>query len=248
MTDPSTHAAMAGSFGAAAAVYERSRPGYPAEALDWLLPPGARRVVDLGAGTGKLTRLLHQRGLEVTAVEPSDGMREELERAVPSVRSLAGSAEALPLPDGAADAVVVAQAWHWVDPARAVPEVARVLTPGGRLGLVWNVRDERHDWVARLGDLLDGGGRPHDNSVDPQVGAPFGPLETHTVEWSQATTPEGVVELAASRSYVILLPEGERRALLDRIRALFAEHPDLAGRETVALPYLTRCFRAAVPG
>ncbi|RKS84199.1 ubiquinone/menaquinone biosynthesis C-methylase UbiE [Motilibacter peucedani] len=240
------HAAAAASFGAAAGVYERARPDYPAAALDWLLPPGARRVLDLGAGTGKLTRLLRARGLEVTAVEPSAGMRAELERAVPGVRSLAGRAEQVPLADGAVDAVLVAQAWHWVDPAGAVPEVARVLAPGGRLGLVWNVRDESHEWVARLGELLDGGGRPNDTSVDPQVGPPFGQLETRTVAWTHETTPEGLVELAASRSYVILLPEDERAALLGRVRSLLASHPDLAGRSSIALPYLTRCYRAAL--
>ncbi len=140
---------QATSFGAAAAAYERGRPPYPAEAIDWLLPPGAARVLDVGAGTGKLTRQLAQRGLDVLAVEPLAGMRDQLARAVPGVPVYPGTAEDIPLPDGSVDAVLAAQAWHWVDPVRAVPEVARVLVPGGQLGLAWNVRDERVDWVAQ---------------------------------------------------------------------------------------------------
>ena len=128
------HQRQASSFGAAADAYERGRPPYPPEAVDWLLPPGASRVLDLGAGTGKLTRQLRDRGLDVIAVEPSAGMRDQLARAVPGVTVRAGSAEELPLAGGSVDVVLVAQAWHWVDRSRAVPEVARVLVPGGRLG------------------------------------------------------------------------------------------------------------------
>src|ERR1043165_5770580 len=124
MSDPAT------SFGPVAAVYERGRPPYPSAALDWLLPAGTSHVVDVGAGTGKLTRQIRDRGLQVTAVEPSDGMRAELRRVLPDVPVLAGTAEALPLPGDSADAVLCAQAWHWVDPALAVPECARVLKPG----------------------------------------------------------------------------------------------------------------------
>ena len=145
---------QATSFGAAAGAYERGRPPYPAEAIDWLLPPGAARVLDVGAGTGKLTRELAARGLDVVAVEPLPGMREQLARAVPGVPVHPGTAEDIPLPDGSVDAVLAAQAWHWVDQARAVPEVARVLVPGGQLGLVWNMRDDRADWVAQLSQIL----------------------------------------------------------------------------------------------
>src|SRR5919205_118513 len=143
------------SFGSAAQSYERGRPGYPPEALDWLLPAGVRRVLDLAAGTGKLTRLLVARGLDVVAVEPSAGMRAEFARVLPGVPVLAGAAEDIPLDDANVDAVLVGQAWHWVDPERACPEIARVLTPGGRLGLVWNMRDPRGGWAAELERLLD---------------------------------------------------------------------------------------------
>src|ERR1700749_3571873 len=139
MTDDSSSVdAHATLFGGAAASYERGRPPYPPEGVDWLLPPGARRVLDLGAGTGKLTRQLAGRGLDVVAVEPLAGMRAELSRVLPDTPALAGSAEHIPLPDGSVDAVLAAQAWHWVTPERATPEVGRVLRPGGPAGLVWD--------------------------------------------------------------------------------------------------------------
>ena len=231
------------SFGIAATVYERGRPPYPEEALDWLLPAGASRVVDLGAGTGKLTRQIHRRGLQVTAVEPTDGMRAELTRVLPGIPALAGSAEALPLPDHSADAVLCAQAWHWVDPARAVPEVARVLTPGGRLGLIWNLRDDREDWVRHLGELINSPELPR----DPHLSSPFGPAETRDFGWTHQIGLPRLLDLVASRSYVILLGDQERAELLDRVRDLTATHPDLAGRDTFALPYVTHCVRADLP-
>ena len=174
------HSAHANSFGPAAHVYERGRPPYPEEALDWLLPPGTPRVLDLGAGTGKLTRQIAARGLEVTAVDPSEGMLAELRRVLPGISAHQGTAEEIPLPDGSADVVLVAQAWHWVDPARAAPEIARVLSPGGRLGLLWNVRDDGEDWVRRLGQIIDSA--EQDRST--RVGAPFGRVEHHRVRWT----------------------------------------------------------------
>src|SRR6201986_3186482 len=157
--DSSSFEGHATSFGAPPAAYERGRPPYPPEALDWLLPPGARRVLDLGAGTGKLTRELAGRGLDVVAVEPLGGMRAELSRVLPDTPVLEGSAEHIPLPDGSVDAVLAAQAWHWVTPERAAPEVARVLRPGGTLGLVWNERDEEVPWVAELSQIVEEQGR-----------------------------------------------------------------------------------------
>jgi SAM-dependent methyltransferase len=240
--------AQAASFGAAAAAYERSRPSYPPEAVDWLLPSWARRVLDLGAGTGKLTRLLRDRGLDVVAVEPSDGMRDLLTSSVPGVAVHAGRAEDIPLGDGSVDAVLVAQAWHWVDPRRAVPEVARVLTSGGQLGLLWNVRDEREDWVASLGRILHAGHEQDMRSSAPPVGPPFGPVERLDVEWRSQLTPDALIDLVASRSYIITMPAQERAAVLGRVRHLLGTHPALAGAGQVALPYVTRCSRAIVAG
>lgn len=238
--------AQALSFGLAAAAYERGRPSYPGQAVDWLLPPGASRVADVGAGTGKLTRLLRERGLEVTAVEPLRQMRGELVRAVPGVAVLAGTAEEIPLPDQSVDAVVLAQAWHWVDPGRALPEVARVLAPGGQLGLIWNVRDERVGWVAELGRIMGSDGEPgHDRS--PALGPPFRPPERLAVRWVSHLTRDALLDLVASRSYVITRPPAEQAAILAKVRRLTWTHPALAGAPGIALPYVTLCTRARLP-
>jgi SAM-dependent methyltransferase len=239
---------QAASFGQAADIYERARPDYPGEAVDWLLPSGARQVLDVGAGTGKLTRLLTARGLDVTAVEPSEGMRGELARVLPGVSVLAGSAESIPAADGTADAVLLAQAWHWVQPARAVPEVARVLRPGGRLGLVWNIRDERVDWVAELTRIMHTDTYTDNGSEAPVVGPPFGPVERFDVEWSMPVTADRLVDLAASRSYMITMDPAERAGRLRQVRELVATHPDIAGAAEFPLPYVTRCSRADLPG
>ena len=235
---------QASSFGAAAAAYERGRPPYPPEAVDWLLPEGAPRVLDLGAGTGKLTRQLRDRGLHVIAVEPSEGMREQLARAVPGAAVHAGSAEEIPLPDHSVDAVLVAQAWHWVS-SRAVPEVARVLAPGGRLGLVWNIRDEREGWVAELGRILHDPGEHHrqDRGI---MGPPFGPVERCDVEWAHRISRDELIDLAASRSYVITMPDQERAAVLAGVAHLADARLGATGAGELVLPYVTECYRAGL--
>jgi len=235
--------AQAASFGAVAATYERARPSYPARAIDWLLPPGAGRVLDLGAGTGKLTRALVDRGLDVAAVEPSAGMRDELARVLPGVRVLDGTAEAIPLADRSVDAVLVAQAWHWVDPALAVPEAARVLTPGGRLGLLWNIRDERAGWVAELSAIIHNPDHFDNGSEAPVIGPPFGPAERLDVEWARVMTRREVIDLVASRSYMIMMEPAARTEVLARVRHLLDTHPGLGSAE-ITLPYVTRCSRA----
>ncbi len=243
MPDEATRTTNARSFGAAAAEYERGRPSYPPAAVDWLLDGTGRRVLDLGAGTGKLTRQVVARRLEVVAVEPSDGMRDELMRVLPGIRALAGTAESIPLPDHTVDTVLVAQAWHWVDVPRAVPEVARVLSPGGRLGLVWNLRDEHEPWVAELGDIF----RRHaerETPLDPIIGEPFGPIARFEVAWVSHLTRERLLDLVTSRSYVITLDATNREAVVAEVLHLMETHPSLAGRDEIAMPYITQCFRA----
>jgi len=242
------HRLQANSFGAVADVYERGRPSYPAEAIDWLVPAHAARVADVGAGTGKLTRQLHDRGLDVIAVELSAGMREQLRRAVPGVPVLAGTAEQIPLADRSVDLVLLAQAWHWVDPARAVPEVARVLAPGGRLGLLWNRRVEDEPWVAELSTIISSRGTPGSSRHFPQIGPPFASVERRSVAWVHRLSRAEMTDWVASRSYVITLPDERRDRVLGQVRELLVTHPALAGEDDVVLNMVTRCSRADLPG
>jgi SAM-dependent methyltransferase len=232
------------SFGSEAAAYERGRPSYPPEAIDWLLPPGARDVLDLGAGTGKLTTRLVERGLDVVAVDPLAEMLELLSSALPDTPALLGTAEQIPLPDDSVDAVLVAQAWHWFDPQRAIAEIARVLRPGGRLGLVWNARDERLGWVKDLGDIIG-----HENAQlndTTTLPAPFSEVARRHVEWTSYLTPQALIDLVASRSYCITSPAAVRTQTLDRVRDLLNTHPALANSTGLALPYITVCIRATL--
>jgi len=232
------------SFGSAAAAYERGRPTYPPEAIDWLLPAGARNVLDLGAGTGKLTTRLVERGLDVVAVDPIPDMLEVLRASLPQTRALEGTAEEIPLEDNSVDAVLVAQAWHWVDPERAIPEVARVLRPGGLLGLVWNTRDERLGWVRELGQIIGSDGDR--GRFDMAFPAPFNEPQRHQVEWTNYLTPQALIDLVASRSYCITSPTEVRTRTLDQVRELLATHPALANSTGLALPYVTVCIRATL--
>ncbi len=234
----------ASSFGLAADSYRRARPSYPAEAARWLVGPDATRVLDLAAGTGKLTERLVALGLDVVAVEPDDAMRAQLHEAAPAARALAGRSDDIPLEDDSVDAVVVGQAWHWFDPATTLPELRRVLRPGGHLGVAWNVRDHRVAWVDAYTELIHRG-----DSLTPLHGAPqlddtFTPLESATFEWRQAMPVEDLRTLAASRSNVLTLPEAEREQLLADVAALARTHPDLAGRTQIEMPYRTTCWRA----
>jgi len=235
---------QAASFGAAADAYERGRPEYPPEAVDWLLPAGARSVLDLAAGTGKLTRQLKARVRDVVAVDPSEEMLEQLRANVPDVPTRLGTAEAIPLEDQSVDAVLVAQGWHWVNPELAIPEVARVLRPGGRLGLIWNRRDERVPWVAEFTELTKGGFR-HDFET-PALAAPFGELERFDTEWTYELDVDALIDLVASRSYVIVMPDGQREALLHGIRDLAHSELERTGATKLAMPYVTQSFRAHV--
>ena len=238
----------AASFDRAADVYDAARPSYPADAVSWLTEGMEGPVLDLGAGTGKLTAALVDRGFDVTAVDPSPEMLRVLRERLPGVDAYEATAERIPLPDAAFGLVVAAQAWHWVDPARAVPEVARVLRRGGRLGLSWNERDESIGWVRELGELMDAGSAAFDDEADPQLPAPFGPLEKHETRWVQSLTHDGLLDLARSRSYFITKDADGQAAVIQSLRRLLREHPDLAGHDTIELPYVTRSYRATREG
>lgn len=233
------------SFGEEAAAYERGRPSYPPETINWLLPPSAVDVLDLGAGTGKLTVRLAERGLTVTAVDPIPEMLEVLSRSLPSVPALLGTAEDIPLPDNSVDAVLVAQAWHWFDLERACSEVARVLRPGGRLGLLWNIRDARLGWVKDLNHII---GVEHDPTSRSALAEQFVDVQTHQFEWTSYLTPQALIDLVASRSYCITSPAEVRSRVLEEVRELLQTHPALANSNGLALPYVTHCIRATLAG
>ena len=246
MTDPRRERSL--SFGSQAAAYERGRPSYPPEAVDWLLAPTdiwvARDVLDLGAGTGKLTTRLVERGLTVIAVDPIAEMLEMLRTALPDTPALLGSAEQIPLPDNAVDAVLVAQAWHWFDSERAVAEIARVLRPGGRLGVLWNTRDERSGWVKDFGRIV---GLEHDrDNATVDLPEPFTDIATHQVEWTNYITPQALIDYVASRSYCITSPAEVRTRTLDEVRELLVSHPSLVNATGLAMPYITVCVRATL--
>lgn len=246
MTDPRRERSL--SFGSQAAAYERGRPSYPPEAVDWLLAPTdtwvARDVLDLGAGTGKLTTRLVERGLTVIAVDPIAEMLEMLRTALPDTPALLGSAEQIPLPDNAVDAVLVAQAWHWFDQERAVAEIARVLRPGGRLGVLWNTRDERSGWVKDFGRIV---GLEHDrDNATVDLPEPFIDIATHQVEWTNYITREALIDYVASRSYCITSPAEVRTRTLDEVRELLVSHPSLVNATGLAMPYITVCVRATL--
>ncbi|MEV4119375.1 class I SAM-dependent methyltransferase [Micromonospora sp. NPDC049645] len=234
------------SFGAAASDYDRFRPRYPEAAVRWALD-GLRdaRVVDLGAGTGILTRGVLALAHQVTPVEPDPEMRAQLDAATPDTTALAGGAESVPLPDGFADAVVVGQAYHWFDRERAHAEIARILRPGGTFAPIWNLRDDRVGWVAELGRIAHLGDSPG-NVVDKYTdfGSAFGPIELGEFAHHTVLTPDEVVAMMHTRSYWITA-SAERRETIDvRLRELFATHPDLVGRAAVELPYRTLVLRA----
>ena len=232
--------------------YERARPGYPDATVEWLaaalrLGPGTR-VAELGAGTGKFTRsLVPLCGLAV-AVEPVEEMRREVSRRVPGARVVGGTAEALPLRGGAVDAVICAQSFHWFARDAAVAEIHRVLRPGGRLGLLWNQRDESVDWVAGLQAILE----PHEGaSPRYRTGSwrpvlerspLLGPLQERIFDNAQEGPREAAVERIASTSFVAALPEERRRAVLEEVRRLLATHPATAGSAVLRVPYRTHAF------
>ncbi|MBD8506915.1 class I SAM-dependent methyltransferase [Hoyosella sp. G463] len=232
------------SFGQAAASYDQVRPRYPRELLARMLPTEPGVVVDCGAGTGILTAALTALGHDVIAVDPDPRMLDQLRATLPGITALEGRAESIPLGDASARAVVLGQAWHWVDVEAASREIDRVLEPGGSLLLLWNIRDEAVPWVRELTgvmqrspaeDLLRGEG--------PRVAAPFAQEAVATQAWERSIAPDELRELVRSRSNYLVAGLSERARVDARVEELLASHPDLRGRARIELPYRTYAFR-----
>lgn len=236
-----------------AAAYEAARPSYPAEAAAHIVGHGrigpGRRVLDVAAGTGKLTRLLAGSGADVVAVEPVEAMRQQLAASAPEVEVHDGTAEDIPLPDASVDAVTVAQAFHWFDAPVALAEMRRVLRSGGHLFLVWNMRDRRVDWVRRWGELITNGERPYDSYYEVDYAAliagvgGFAPAEVWSHDWEQPCDEELLVVRTESVSVVGTFLEDDREAVLERVRVLVRTHPDLVDHPWFGFPYTTRVWR-----
>ena len=246
------HDAAGIGFASGAATYVRGRPDYPDELLPWLehelaVRPGAV-VVDLGAGTGKFTRLLARTAADVVAVEPVAPMRARLAAGQPAVEVLEGTADAIPLASGTAHAVVCAQAFHWFATDEALREIHRVLRPGGRLGLVWNVRDQSVDWVAEITRIITPleGDAPRFHKGGwrkPFGGAPFGELRMTSFDHRHVgPAQEVIIDRFLSVSFIAALPAAQKAVVEAQLRELVATHPQLRGRESIVFPYRTEAY------
>jgi SAM-dependent methyltransferase len=248
------HSRRAASFGAAASAYATHRPDYPAAAIRWALepvtrPPGHQiRILDLGAGTGKLTAQLASLTLGsgrplVAAVEPDPHMLAELHRHLPGVTAAAGRAEAIPLPDQSVDAVLAGQAAHWFDLGRAMPEIARVLTPGGVFAGLWNTDDDRVDWVAGLHRVagrkqvvaMTSISEDDDDRISGWLRGPgaqlFWPPEVSGFEHGHVRTAASLIETMRTHSMFLIMEPEEREAVLSVVRDYLAATPQTASGE-----------------
>jgi len=242
------------SFGAAAAAYAEHRPGYAEAAVRWALEPvrdgRPARVADVGAGTGKLTATLIGLGAEVTAVEPDPQMLAELRRTMPEARSVPGSAEEIPLPDASLDAVLAGQAMHWFDMNRALPEIARVLRPGGVLAGLWNVDDDRVGWVAGLAEISKrkssitlttwrgSAAKSRQEQLLGEASDLFSAAEVGEFGHGQARTADSLLATIGTHSHLLVMEEAERARLLARVGDFLRSQPETAQGE-FTLPMVT---------
>jgi SAM-dependent methyltransferase len=260
-------AERAASFGGAASFYERYRPGPAVLAVDWILPHPVETVVDLGAGTGALTRLLVGRAAEVVAVEPDDRMRSVLAESVPGVRVVAGRGESIPLPDASADAVIASSSWHWMDPVPTLLEVGRVLVPGGTLAAVWSGPDPDSGLIAQAQALLSGDGDGGDaagidtqsqaelsaalndrstlvQSLEIPPGVPFDQPEQTVITWDVALDADELIGLLGTFSWVILMEDDARARLFETARRVLHDMLGVSGDVTVDMPYRAEVWKA----
>jgi SAM-dependent methyltransferase len=258
---PEQKSERASSFGGVAAEYERYRPGPAPAAVDWVLPSRVRTAVDLGAGTGALSRLLVDRADRVVAVEPDDRMRAVLAASVPRVEARAGRGEAIPLPDASADAVIASTSWHWMDPVPTLREVGRVLVAGGTLGALWSGPDPDSGMVAQARAMLAGHGdgpagpsgaalaraldNPHRLAQVLEIpdGLPFDAPEHTVVRWDVALTADQLIGLLGTFSWVITMDEPTRAGVFDAARAVLRAE-GVEGVATVAMAYRSDVWRA----
>jgi SAM-dependent methyltransferase len=266
---PEVKAERAGSFGEVASAYERFRPGPPPEAVAWVVPERVPRVVDLGAGTGALTRLLVERADDVVAVEPDERMRSVLASSVPGVRAVEGRGESIPLPDGCADAVLASSSWHWMDVVPTLREVGRILVPGGTLAALWSGPDPEGPFFVQAQALLaersreepestGGGGEAPDGGFTEAIladamrpvstlqipdGVPFDQPEFHLFRCDVALNADEIIGLLGTLSWIITMPEERRRSVTDEARRLLAELLGVEGEVTVDISFRSDVWR-----
>lgn len=246
------HQAATTGYTSGTSAYLRGRPTYPEPVKNWLretlLLGQDKTVLDVGAGTGKFIPLLQSTNAAIHALEPVEAMRAEIETNFPQVKTMAGSAENIPLPDASLDAIICAQAFHWFATPATLNEFSRILKPGGKLGLIWNVRDETKGWVASLTDIMT----PYEEDVPryhtgqwrkmfPTPG--FSALQETQFPHQHTGAPEDVIiARVLSVSFIAALPKDERAKITQKIRTLIAGTPELCGQKTVSFPYTTAAF------
>ncbi len=246
------HTSAQQGFSTQAATYAKGRPDYPRQLTAWLRDTlhvhEHCTVIDLGAGTGKFTRLLSTLAPTLIAVEPVAAMGAQLTRLLPDVRLLDGTAESIPLATASADAVVCAQAFHWFSTPAALAEIHRVLKPEGRLGLVWNVRDESVDWIAAITEIITPyeGDTPRFHSGawrQAFTGEYFCDPEVTCFAYRHVGSPQEVImDRFLSVSFIAALAPAEKAVVTEQLRTLIATHPALKGHDTVAFPYQTQAY------
>jgi len=232
------------SFDTVAGAYDRGRPSYPTAAVGWLIGPDQKTVLEVGAGTGKLTEQLVALGHDVHATDPSSVLLGVLTDRLTGVRTSVARAEELPLLDGSVDVVVCAQAFHWFDQEAALAEFARVLRPGGHLALAWNTRDEKVPWVRKLGAII--GTQDADIQVPDSLvrSDRYGFVEESSHRFWQVVDGESLCDMALSRSNVAVLDDPAKEELLAEVRRFYADYG--RGADGMQLPWITRCFKASV--
>lgn len=237
--------AQAGSFGSVAATYADHRPGYRLDAVTWLLGTSPARVLELGAGTGKLTGQILALGHDVVATDPAPEMLTVLRRDHPRARVTSAKAEDIPLPAGSVDIVVAAQAYHWFDRERALPEIARVLRPGGILALIWNNPDRTVPWVRRVFESI--GVYGVDEGADPVAGSDlFSPSAQKQFRHWQNLNRAGLLSFAGSVSRIAVMPDDERAPVLNKLGSLYDDYG--RGPDGMKLPWIAACYRTRVTG